>query len=157
MCVVSLGQVQRRSMRCLGVVVMFILAGALDAFGQVATGTSSPGLASAGGVVEPSMLRSTLKMLGGLCLCIGALGIGVRLMRRFGGPGKSTRRRRIEVRERTALSGKTTLFLIAIDNREYLVANGANSISVTPTHSVTTPLFAESLDDVYREAGDLHA
>lgn len=113
---------------------------------------STVGLAS-----ESTLTTSTLRMLGALCFCLGILGIGVRIARRFAGAPTSSRRRRIEVRDKTALSSKATLFLVAVDNREYLIASCSNSISVTPAHSITTPLFAESLDEVCQATGELHA
>ncbi|MFN4895826.1 MAG: hypothetical protein ACK5GN_01030 [Pseudomonadota bacterium] len=108
-------------------------------------------------VGAPTMLNSTLTMICALCFCLGVFAIGVRYMPRFMGVPKSGRPRRIEVREKLALSPKAALFLVAIDNREYLVASGSDSVSVTATHSITTPLFAESLDEIYEEPGELHA
>jgi flagellar biogenesis protein FliO len=104
-----------------------------------------------------SMFSSTVTMLGGLCFCLGIFAVAVRFLRRFSVGGGPARRRRIEVRERMALSSKASVFLVAVDNREYLIAQGSDSVSVTPTHSMTTPLFTESLDEVCAEVGELHA
>jgi flagellar biogenesis protein FliO len=128
-----------------------------SAVGQVSATDVGSAMASPTFAVDGNLTTSTIRMLGALCFCLGVLAVGVRIARRFAGTPKSSRRRRIEVREKTALSSKTALFLIAIDNREYLVASCSNGISVTPTHSITTALFAESLDEVCQESGELHA
>jgi flagellar biogenesis protein FliO len=103
------------------------------------------------------MFASTVTMLGGLCFCLGVFAVAVRFLRRYQSAGGTARRRRIEVREKMALSSKASVFLIAVDNREYLIAQGSDSVSVTPTNSLTTPLFTESLDEVCAEMGELHA
>jgi|GEM_PF-2040569 len=140
------------------IIVSYVcLMAASVAVGQVSTVGTGSAIPTVGLSTEGTLATSTLRMLGALCFCIGILAIGVRIARRFGGAPKLSRRRRIEVREKTALSSKAALFVVAVDNREYLVASCSNAISVTPTHSITTPLFAESLDEVYQESGELHA
>lgn len=104
-----------------------------------------------------NMFGSTVTMLCGLLFCLGIFAVAMRFLRRFSGTRGPVRRRRIEVREKLALSSKAAVFLVAVDNREYLIAQGSDSVSVTPTNSITTPLFAESLDDVCSEVGELHA
>ncbi len=127
----------------------------------VAEQTSSDAVSGATSVVIAdggiNMFSSTVTMLGGLLFCLGIFAVAVRFMKRFSGGRGPTRRRRIEVREKLALSSKASVFLIAVDNREYLIAQGSDSVSVTPTNSITTPLFAESLDEVCAEVGELHA
>jgi flagellar biogenesis protein FliO len=105
---------------------------------------------------EINMVSSTITMLGALCFCLGVFAVGVRFLRRFSAGAGPMRRRRIEVREKMALSSKASLFLIAVDNREYLIAQGSDSVSVTPTHSITTPLFAESMDEICADIGEVH-
>jgi len=112
------------------------------------------GVAAAEG---PSLTSATLKMVGALCFCLGVLAFGVRVAKRFSGTTGTAKRRRIEVREKAPLSSKAALYLIAVDNREYLVASGSDAVSITPTNSLTTPLFAESLDEVYQESGEANA
>ncbi len=126
----------------------------------VAEQVGSAGLGAAGAPVASgtgaSMFSSTVTMLGGLCFCLGIFAVAVRFLRRLPVGGGPARRRRIEVREKMALSPKASVFLVAVDNREYLIAQGSDSVSVTPTHSMTTPLFTESLDEVCAEVGELH-
>jgi flagellar biogenesis protein FliO len=88
---------------------------------------------------------------------LGTFALGVRIMRKMPGYQSPQRRRRLEIREKLALSNKAALYVVAVDNREYLIASGSDSTSITPTHTLTTPLFAESLDEVYEESGALHA
>jgi flagellar biogenesis protein FliO len=106
---------------------------------------------------EPSRASSTLTMVAGLSFCLGVFALGMRITKRFTKTSGAGRRRRLEVRERLSLTSKTTLFLVAIDNREYLIANGSDSVSVTPTNSMTTPLFSESLEELCDDPKEIHA
>jgi flagellar biogenesis protein FliO len=137
----------------LGCLATAMVAAADQAVSTGAAVSAAPAIADNG----MSMFSSGIRMIGGLCFCLGIFALVVRLMRRFSGVGGTAHRRRIEVREKMTLSSKASIFLIAVDNREYLIAQGSDSVSVTPTHSMTTPLFTESLEEVCAEVGDLHA
>jgi flagellar biogenesis protein FliO len=119
--------------------------------------SSSNVAATATLAAEPSMASSTLTMVAGLCFCLGVFALGMRISKRFMKSAGASRKRRMEIRERLSLSSKTTLFLVAVDNREYLIANGSDAVSVTPTNSMTTPLFSESLDEFCGDSKELHA
>lgn len=105
---------------------------------------------------SPSIMSSSARMIGGLFLCLGVFAIGVRMLKRYGVRARSTQRR-IEIRERVALSSKASLTLVAIDNKEFLVASGSESVSILPTHATPPGLFAESLDEVEDVVGAFNA
>jgi flagellar biogenesis protein FliO len=65
--------------------------------------------------------------------------------------------RRLHVREKVALSSKASLQLVAVDNREFLVSSTAEHISIVPLHSMTTELFADSLEALNSDDEALHA
>jgi flagellar biogenesis protein FliO len=118
----------------------------------LAEGSTSAALPMAGSLSEPytpTIMASSARMIGGLFLCLGVFALGMRLVKRHSSR-TSTGRRRIEVRERVALSPKASLTLISIDNKEFLVASGSDSVSILPTRSIPPGLFDESLD----RAGD---
>jgi flagellar biogenesis protein FliO len=95
-------------------------------------------------------------MIGGLFLCLGVFALIVRLLKRHASR-TGTGRRRLEIRERIALSSKASLTLVAIDNREFLVASGSESVSMLPTRVVPPGLFDESLGEVVDEAEAFNA
>jgi flagellar biogenesis protein FliO len=146
------------SLKMGGIVIALLALGVSQyTWAETSLASNSVTASSLGSVGSPTMVGSTLKMIGGLCFCLGLLAVGVRVMKKYTACQGPTRRRRIEIREKVALSGKASLFLVAVDNREYLVASGSDSTSITETHSVTTPLFAESLAELCEEPGELHA
>jgi flagellar biogenesis protein FliO len=107
-------------------------------------------------VLGASMLSSSLKMVGALFFCLGIFAVGVKLARRFAPTPMTSRRRRLEIREKISLNSKSAIFLIAVDNREYLVTSGSEHTSIQPAHSITTPIFSESLDELCDESGEAH-
>lgn len=133
------------------------LTAPVGAWAEASTALNGAPIPTAFETSSPPMFVSTLKMLGGLCFCLGLLALGARIMRKMPGCQSPSRRRRLEIREKLALSSRAALYVVAVDNREYLIASGSDSTSITPTHSITTPLFAESLDEVCEEVGELHA
>jgi flagellar biogenesis protein FliO len=136
---------------------MLIMTGAATAAAEVASDAIAKAQTPAiSPVLGGSMVSSSLKMIGALFFCLGVFAIGVRLARRFGPTPKTLRRRRIEVRERLSLNSKSAIFLIAVDNREYLVTSGSEQTSILPAHSVSAPMFSESLDEIYDESGEAH-
>jgi flagellar biogenesis protein FliO len=102
---------------------------------------------------EFSLVGSSLRMLGALLLCLGVFALGLKVTARIRGESLKPRRRRMEVRERLNISSKLSVTLISLDNREYLLASGSNSVTLVATNSITTPLFADSLDQVLDDVG----
>jgi flagellar biogenesis protein FliO len=100
-----------------------------------------------------SLAGSSLRMLGALLLCLGVFALGLKIAARIKGESFTPKRRRLEVRERLSIAPKISVTLIALDNREYLLASGANSVTLVSTNSLTTPLFADSLDQVLDDVG----
>jgi flagellar biogenesis protein FliO len=136
--------------------IMPDLLGAQPAF---ANETALPGLSLGGGQSATSsspIMSTSARMIGGLFLCLGVFAIIVRLLKRHASRS-GTGRRRLEIRERVALSSKASLTLVAIDNREFLVASGSESVSILPTRVVPPGLFDESLDEVADEAEAFNA
>jgi flagellar biogenesis protein FliO len=137
--------------------VMLLLVCATSALAEVAGDVAPKALPpELSPVMGTSMIGSSLKMVGALFFCLCVFAVGVRIARKFSPVQKTSRQRRIEVREKVALNSKAAVYLIAVDNREYLIASGSESVSMLPTHSVTTPLFAESLDEIYDDSGEAH-
>jgi flagellar biogenesis protein FliO len=125
----------------------------------VAEEAALPGLALGGthpGGLSSSIMSTSARMIGGLFLCLGVFAVVVRLLKRHGARSGAGRRR-IEVRERIALSSKASLTLVAIDNKEFLVASGSESVSILPTRAIPPGLFAESLDEVTHEVEAFNA
>jgi flagellar biogenesis protein FliO len=93
-----------------------------------------------------SLTFTSMRMLGGLLLCLGVFAVGIRYMKRHN-LGTHSRPRRMEIRERMALSSKASLTLITIDSKEFLVATSSDSVSIIPTHTARLDLFATSLEE----------
>ena len=149
--------------RCVSVVgwlvvgAVVVISGASKVAAEVVNDAIVKAQASAiSPVLGGSMVSSSLKMVGALFFCLGVFAIGVRLARRFTPTPKTSRKRRIEIREKLSLNSKSAIFLIAVDNREYLVTSGSEQTSMLPAHSVTTAMFSESLDEIYEESGEAH-
>jgi flagellar biogenesis protein FliO len=102
-----------------------------------------------------SASSSVIRMIGGLFLCLGVFAAVVRLLRRNALASKG--HRRLQVREKVALSAKASLQLVAVDNREFLVSSTADHISIVPLHSITTELFADSLEALNSDDEARHA
>jgi flagellar biogenesis protein FliO len=100
---------------------------------------------------ESSLASSSARMIGGLFLCLGVFAFGVRMFKKYTSGPQVASRRRIEVRERVQLSSKSSLLLVAVDNREFLVARGSETVQIVPNQSGAAELFAESLDGVSNE------
>jgi flagellar biogenesis protein FliO len=130
-----------------GAAIVASLAVSLAAYADEPMGaTVSASLATAGG---PSATASVARMVGGLFLCLGVFAVVVRMLKRNARTKRGSRR--LEVRERVALSSKASLQLIAVDNREFLVSSTAEQVSIVPLHSMTTEVFADSLDALDRD------
>lgn len=105
------------------------------------------------GTPQFSLAGSSFRMLGALLLCLGVFALGLKIAVRLKGESLKPKRRRLEVRERLSIAPKLSVTLIALDNREYLLASGAHSVTLVATNSLTTPLFADSLDQVLDDVG----
>jgi flagellar biogenesis protein FliO len=110
--------------------------------------TSNAALANPASVATyPSSLTyASLRMIGGLLMCLGVFALVVRYIKRHSGQ-RLHGTRRMQVRERLSLSPKVSLTLIAIDSKEFLVAAGNESISIIPTQTARSEMFAASLDE----------
>jgi flagellar biogenesis protein FliO len=90
-------------------------------------------------------------MLGGLLLCLALLAAGLKVYQRFNPTATVGRARRLEVKERVAISSKASLTLVSLDGREFLVASGSEAVSVIPTRTKADDVFDQSLAEIYKE------
>ena len=97
-----------------------------------------------------SFIMSSVRMFGGLFLCLGVLAIGLRIYQRYH-PMQSPALRRIEIREKVAISSKAAVMLITVDDREFLVASGSDAVSMLPLRTAATDMFSDSLNELCRE------
>jgi flagellar biogenesis protein FliO len=128
----------------LGVGILLLLPGYSSAESQDSTAAIAASFASGSG---PSMTSTGLRMFGGLFLCLGVFALGVRLFKRYATHPQSATRRRIEIRERIQLSSKSSLLLVAVDDKEYLITRGSETVCIVPNQSSSAEMFAESLND----------
>jgi flagellar biogenesis protein FliO len=63
----------------------------------------------------------------GLAACLGSFFIGVHLLKRYQSNPRLAGERRMRVVERLAIGQKSSLLLVTIDGREYLVGAGAEA------------------------------
>lgn len=139
-----------RASALLGLVCIAAPVVALAADNQLPAGVASvaSSLTANGG---HSMMASGARMFGGLLLCLGFLAAGVKLYQRFNPAAVVGRARRLEVRERVAISSKSSLTLVALDGKEFLVASGSDAVTIIPTKSKADDLFDQSLGEIYKE------
>lgn len=119
---------------------------------EVGASIASASIAPAvGSPSDAGMLTGMFKMIGGLLLCLGLFAGGIHLLKRYAPHSKRrSNRRRLELREKLHISSKMTATLIAVDNREFLIATAGDSVTVVPTYSLNTGSFEDSLEDAYR-------
>lgn len=85
---------------------------------------------------EGSFVSLAMKMGKGLAICVGVFFIGLSVMRRLK-PETFSAEPRIKVRERTALTPKSSLLIVEIDGREQLITVGSENVSViTPSNKM---------------------
>ncbi len=74
-----------------------------------------------------------MRLFGGLFLCLGVLGGVVFVAKRYGVGGVSTSSTsRLKVLERASISNRSSVALIAIDGRDFLVASAGDSVAIQP-------------------------
>jgi flagellar biogenesis protein FliO len=69
---------------------------------------------------------SLARSLGGLFICLGIFGAGVQIFRRYGLKQEMSSKSRLTLIERLHISPKSTLHLIALDGKEFIVATGSD-------------------------------
>jgi flagellar biogenesis protein FliO len=106
---------------------------------------------------ESSLASSSARMFSGLFLCLGVFAFGIKVYKKYASGPQIVSRRRIEIRERVQLSSKSSLILVAVDNREFLVARGSETVQIVPNQSGSAELFAESLDGASSESEAFNA
>lgn len=94
-----------------------------------------------------SVTASCLRMVGALFFCLGVFAGGIHLYRKFALKAVGTSKRRMVVRERLALSSKSSLVLVSLDGKEFVVASGSENVTLVPTNAITASAFSESLDE----------
>lgn len=143
----------KSSMRCMAALlaVGIICSTDLRAEEIEASIASVSMIPTAGAPSEPGMLSGMFRMIGGLLLCLGLFAGGMYIFKKYAPQtNRYTKRRRMELREKLHISSKMTATLIAIDNREFLIATAGDSVTVIPTYSLNTGSFEDSLDAAYR-------
>jgi flagellar biogenesis protein FliO len=86
-------------------------------------------------------------MVGALFFCLGVFAGGVHLYRRFAVKGGVSSKRRLVVRERLTLSSKSSLTLVSLDGKEFVVASGSEHVTLIPTNTITANSFSEALSE----------
>ena len=100
---------------------------------------------------------SVLRMVGGLFLCVGLFGFGIHLYKRYLLPRSLSSDRRLRVVERLQLTQKSSLLLVTLDGKEFLVSTGAEqSRLITPPKS-GEEYFDESLSSACADVGEFNA
>ena len=100
---------------------------------------------------------STLRMLGGLFFCIGIFGFGVHLFKRYGLPRAGVDKRRLHIIERVSLTAKSSLLLVKLDGREFLLTAGAEQSRLISLPREEVGVFTEDLDEACGDLGALNA
>jgi flagellar biogenesis protein FliO len=101
-----------------------------------------------------SAQSSVLRMVGGLFLCFGMLGFGVHLYKRFVLPRALSAQRRMQVVERIQLSQKSSLVLVKLDGKEFLMATGPEASRLISLSDKRQELFEDTLSSAYSEVGE---
>ena len=94
-----------------------------------------------------SVTASCLRMVGALFFCLGVFAGGIHLYRRVATKAGVVSKRRMVVRERLAISSKSSLVLVSLDGKEFVVASGAENVTLVPTNVITSNSFSESLKE----------
>lgn len=71
-----------------------------------------------------------MRLFGGLFLCLGVLGGVVFIARRYGGGVRPGTTGRLRVLERASLSTKSSVALIAVDGRDFIIASAGDSVAI---------------------------
>jgi flagellar biogenesis protein FliO len=94
-----------------------------------------------------------LVMIQGLGACLGLFFIGLALYQRTRQVGKNTQQKRLVIRERVALSQKSSLVIVECDGKSYLCSVGTDTVSVVSESGITKarPELIHSEEGVCRE------
>jgi flagellar biogenesis protein FliO len=101
-----------------------------------------------------SAQSSALRMVGGLLFCLGILGAGVHVYKRYVLPRSLSSQRRMQVVERLQLSPKSALVLVKLDGKEFVMTTGSENTRLVPLQSRNDDLFEETLSSVCGDVGE---
>lgn len=116
---------------------------------------AAPTAASTGDQFEAR--NSVLRMIGGLFLCLGCLGAGLHMYKRFVIPRAKSSGRRLQVVERLPLSSKSALLLVKLDGKEFMLSTGPEAARLISPPRTTEELFDESLINACDDVGEVNA
>lgn len=104
----------------------------MSAQSGLAESVTSTGLNSTWRTDESAVTTGTgIRMFGGLFICLGVLGAGVFVAKRFGiGGARLAGPVRLRVLERAALANRAAVCLVAVDGREFLIASSGDSVAI---------------------------
>ena len=100
---------------------------------------------------------SVLRMVGGLLLCLGLLGCGVHVYKKYVLPRSLSSARRLQIIERLQLSQKSSLVLVKLDGKEFLMATGSDSGRLVPVSFRGDEIFEETLSSACNDVGEYNA
>jgi flagellar biogenesis protein FliO len=93
-------------------------------------------------------------MVGGLFLCLGLLGAGVHVYKRYVLPRSLSSQRRLQVVERLQISPKSALVLVKLDGKEFVMTTGSESTRLVPLQSRSEELFEDTLSSACNDVGE---
>lgn len=100
---------------------------------------------------------SPLAMFKGLALCLGAFMIMVFFIKRLGRPNYANSQRHMNVRERLAISNKTSLLLVEVNGSDLVVAVGSETVNfhaIPPKKLMTKVKNSNSKESVDAECAE---
>jgi len=97
---------------------------------------------------------SALRMVGGLFLCLGLLGAGVHVYKKYVLPRSLSSQRRMQVVERLQISAKSALVLVKLDGKEFVMTTGSESTRLVPLQARDEHLFEETLSSACGDVGE---
>ena len=100
--------------------------------------------------------NSALRMIGGLFLCFGLLGGGVHIYRRYVLPRAMSDKRRLQIVERLPLSAKSSLLLVKLDGKEFMLSTGPEAARLIAPPRQSEELFDETLNIACDEVGEFN-
>jgi len=140
----------------LAVVALSCLSVATDV--AVAADPAPPSWGSSPAGVEPFNTQSSvLRMVGGMFLCFGLLGLGVHLYKRYVLPRNLSDKKRMQVVERLNLSQKSALVLVKLDGKEFLLSTGSEGCRVVSAPRDAEYLFDQTLTSACEEVKEFNA
>lgn len=104
-----------------------------------------------------SAQSSVLRMVGGLFLCVGLFGFGIHLYKRYLLPRSLSSDRRLRVVERLQLTQKSSLLLVTLDGKEFLLSTGAEQSRLITPPKAGEEFFDESLSTACADVGEFNA